>query len=92
MRGDVVLDPFLGSGTTVLAAEKVGRRAFGLEIDPAYVDVAVRRWQGFTRADAVRAGDGCTFDEIAAERTGAAHNASFDRRTGGRAVMRRRRP
>ena len=67
-KGDVVLDPFLGSGTTVLAAEKVGRRAYGLEIDPAYVDVAVRRWQGFTRADVVLAGDGRTFEDMAAER------------------------
>src|SRR5207302_8599907 len=44
-RGDIVLDPFMGSGTTILAAERVGRRAYGLEIDPLYVNVAVRRWQ-----------------------------------------------
>jgi DNA modification methylase len=66
-RGDVVLDPFMGSGTTILAAEKVGRRGFGLEIDPTYVDTAVRRWQSFTRRDAVLAGTEKTFDEIAAE-------------------------
>lgn len=69
MKGDIVLDFFLGSGTTIVAAEKVGRRGFGLEIDPAYVDVAVRRWQAFTHADAVLASDGRTFDEVAAART-----------------------
>lgn len=68
MKGDVVLDVFLGSGTAIMAAEKVGRRGFGLEYDAAYVDVAVRRWQTYTRADAVLVGDGRTFDEIAAER------------------------
>lgn len=51
-RGDIVLDPFMGSGTTIIAAERIGRRAYGLEIDPSYVDVAVRRWQTFTRRDA----------------------------------------
>jgi DNA modification methylase len=67
-RGDLVLDPFLGSGTTIIAAEKIGRRCFGLDCDPAYVDVAVRRWQAFTKGDAILEGDGRTFDEIAAER------------------------
>ena len=52
-RGDIVLDPFMGSGTTIVAAERVGRRAYGLEIDPLYVDVAVRRWQAYTGRDAV---------------------------------------
>lgn len=66
-RGDIVLDPFIGSGTTILAAERTGRRAFGLEIDPAYVDVAVRRWQDFTKQDAILTATGQTFDE----RTGA---------------------
>ena len=42
-RGDIVLDPFLGSGATLMAAERTGRRCFGLEIDPLYVDVIVRR-------------------------------------------------
>jgi DNA modification methylase len=44
-RGDIVLDPFMGSGSTTLAAEKVGRRAYGVEYEPRYVDVAVRRWE-----------------------------------------------
>jgi DNA modification methylase len=52
-RGDIVLDTFMGSGTTTLAAEKVGRRGHGVEIDPVYADVTLRRWQGFTARDAV---------------------------------------
>jgi hypothetical protein len=67
-KGDLVLDPFLGSGTSVIAAEKIGRRCFGLEYEPAFVDVAVRRWQAYTKADAILEGDGRSFDEIAQER------------------------
>jgi DNA modification methylase len=67
-RGDVVLDPFIGSGTTILAAERVGRRGYGLEIDPLYIDVGIRRWQSFTGKDAVLAKTGQTFDEVAAAR------------------------
>ena len=47
-RGDLVLDLFLGSGTTLVAAERVGRRFRGLDIDPAYVDVAIARWSSMT--------------------------------------------
>jgi DNA modification methylase len=64
-RGDIVLDPFMGSGTTILAAERVGRCGYGIEIDPRYVDVAVRRWQSFTKKDAVLENTGETFDELA---------------------------
>ena len=64
-RGEIVLDPFMGSGTTILAAERVGRRAYGLEIDPLYVDVAIRRWQSFTKRDAILEATGQTFDEVA---------------------------
>jgi DNA modification methylase len=73
-RGEIVLDPFMGSGTTTVAAERVGRRAYGIEIDPRYVDVAVRRWRAYTRRDAVLKDTGQTFEEIAAARskTGAA--------------------
>lgn len=67
-RGDIVLDPFMGSGTTIMAAERVGRRGYGMELDPLYVDVAIRRWQAFTKRDAVLLGDGRTFEEIADER------------------------
>lgn len=63
-RGDIVLDPFMGSGTTILAAERVGRRAYGMEIEPRYVDTAVRRWQAFTGKDAVLENTGQTFDEL----------------------------
>jgi DNA modification methylase len=70
-RGDIVLDPFMGSGTTIVAAEKVGRRAYGLELDPLYVDAAVRRWQEFTKRDAILDGSEKTFDEVAADRTSA---------------------
>ena len=47
-RGEIVLDPFLGSGTTIIAAEKTGRRGYGIELDPRYVDTAIRRWQRLT--------------------------------------------
>ncbi len=57
-RGDLVLDPFLGAGTTLIAAELSGRIARGLEIDPAYVDVILRRWRRETGEDPVRAADG----------------------------------
>jgi DNA modification methylase len=69
-RDDVVLDLFMGSGTTILAAEKIGRRAYGLEIDPAYVDAAIRRWQTFTGRDATLKAGGKTFDEITVIRSG----------------------
>jgi DNA modification methylase len=66
-RGDVVLDTFSGSGTTIMAAERVGRHARALEIEPRFVDVAIRRWQAFTHRDARHADSGLSFDEIAAE-------------------------
>ena len=66
-RGDVVLDPFLGSGTTVIAAERTGRLCYGLELDPHYVDVAIRRWQTFTGQMARLASTGQRFDERASK-------------------------
>jgi len=66
-RNDVVLDGFLGSGTTVIAAERTGRRCYGLEIDPLYVDTIVRRWQAFTRGDARHALTGKSFTDVEAE-------------------------
>ena len=68
-RGDIVLDPFMGSGTTILASERVGRCGYGLELDPIYIDAAIRRWQIFTKRDAVLAGTHSTFDEVAAQRS-----------------------
>jgi DNA modification methylase len=62
------LDVFLGSGTTVIAAERTGRRCFGLEIDAVYVDTIIRRWQAFTGEEACHVVTGQTFDEAARER------------------------
>jgi DNA modification methylase len=64
-RGDIVLDSFLGSGTTLIAAERVGRVCYGMEIDPIYVDVAIRRWQRLTGDRAVHAVTKKYFDDLA---------------------------
>jgi DNA modification methylase len=66
-RGDIVLDAFLGSGTTLIAAERTGRRCCGLELDPAYVDTIVRRWQVLTGGSARHAASGRNFDDLARE-------------------------
>jgi hypothetical protein len=65
-RGERVLDAFCGSGTTLIAAERAGRVGYGIELDPLYVDVAVRRWQSLTGRAAVHAITGATFAEQAA--------------------------
>ena len=67
-RGEVVYEPFLGSGTTLAAAEVTGRVCCGLELDPKYVDVIVQRWQSLSGKQATLDGDGRTFEEIAHER------------------------
>ncbi len=67
-RGEIVLDNFLGSGTTIMAAERTGRRCYGLEIDGLYVDTAVRRWQTYTGEQARLSSSNRTFNEIEAER------------------------
>lgn len=67
-RGDIVLDPFGGSGTTLIAAQKTRRRARLLELDPLYADVICRRWTTFTGEDAVLAATGQTFGEVARAR------------------------
>jgi DNA modification methylase len=64
--GAIVLDPFSGSGTTLIAAERTGRRARVIEIDPLYVDVAVRRWQNLTGKPAILDGSDLRFDDIEA--------------------------
>jgi len=66
--GQAVYEPFCGSGSSIIAAETIGRVCFAVELDPAYVDVAVLRWQAFTGAVAVLDGDGRSIGEIAAER------------------------
>src|ERR1019366_7059229 len=65
---DIVLDPYLGSGTTILAAERTGRRGYGVELDPLYVDTAIARWERMTRAQA-RHTPGKIFADIKAERS-----------------------
>ncbi|MBS9718529.1 site-specific DNA-methyltransferase [Pseudohalocynthiibacter aestuariivivens] len=65
-RGDLVLDPFLGAGATLIAAERSGRIARGLEIDPAYIDVILRRWRDETGGEPVRASDSCSLAELEA--------------------------
>ena len=67
-RDDIVLDPYLGSGTTMLAAARTGRRCFGIEIDPIYVDTAIVRWQRMTGLEAQNA-QGQTFAQVKAERS-----------------------
>jgi DNA modification methylase len=63
--GQAIYDPFLGSGTSLIAAEMSGRVCYGLELDPAYVDVIVRRWERFTERDATHQGSGQSFGERA---------------------------
>jgi DNA modification methylase len=71
-RNDIVLDPFAGSGTVLIAAERTGRFARAIEIDPHYVDVAVRRWQHYTGKPALLMETGLTFEEVAEDRAVAA--------------------
>ena len=69
--GQAVYEPFSGSGTTIIAAEMTGRSCFAIEIDPAYVDVAIQRWQAFTGLQAFLGGDGTSFADVAEARKGA---------------------
>jgi len=69
-RGDIVLDTFLGSGTTVMAAERTGRICYGMEIDPRYVDTSIQRWQNFSGQVAIHGSSGQSFNELQAERGG----------------------
>lgn len=66
--GEIVLDAFMGSGTTILACERTNRRAYGIEIEPGYVDVAIRRWEAMSGAKAVLLETGQAFVEVAALR------------------------
>ncbi len=67
-RGELVYEPFLGSGTTLAAAESTSRVCYGIELDPKFVDVVVQRWQGMSGKQATLDGDGRTFAEISGER------------------------
>ena len=66
-RGDIVLDAFLGSGTTLIAAERTGRRCYGMELDPVYADTIVRRWQKLSGGSALHGISGRSFDDLARE-------------------------
>lgn len=70
--GDAVYEPFSGSGTTIIAGEQIGRRVFAIELNPVYVDVAVRRWQNFTGKAATLQATGQTFEEVSNARAQAA--------------------
>ena len=69
-RGDIIVDPFAGSGTSLIAAEKLGRQGRGMELDPLYCDTIIRRWQKWTGETAVRASDGLSFAAIESEAEG----------------------
>jgi DNA modification methylase len=72
-RGDLVLDAFLGSGSTLIAAERTGRVCYGIELDAAYVDTAIRRWQRYTGERAVHAISGKAFDDMATDQSEGNH-------------------
>ena len=69
-RGEIVYDPFLGSGTTLLAADGTERVCYGVEIDPRYVDVIIERWQKARGAKAVLAANGSSFEDVCGLRLG----------------------
>jgi DNA modification methylase len=69
-RGELVYEPFLGSGTTLAAAELTERLCYGVELDPKYMDVVVQRWQSLSGKKATLDGDGRTFEEVALESAG----------------------
>ena len=70
-RGDLVLDAFLGSGTAIIAAERVGRRCYGCELDPKYADTIIARYERHSGEPAIHLGTGKTFAETAAQRAAA---------------------
>ena len=67
-RGEIILDPFAGSGTTLIAAEKTGRICRAIELDPKFADVIVTRWQAYTGQDGVHEASRATFNELKAHR------------------------
>jgi DNA modification methylase len=77
-RGGIVLDPFAGSGSTLIACEKTGRAARLIEVEPRYCDVIVRRWQEFTGQEATLSGSAMTFAQAQAERKGTDRDAGSE--------------
>ena len=69
--GDYVYEPFSGSGTTIIAGEMLARRVLAMELMPAYVDIAVKRWEGFTKKTAILAAGERAWGEVAAQRLAA---------------------
>lgn len=67
-KSDLILDPFLGSGTTLMAAERTKRICYGMELDPIYVDAIIRRWQDYTKRDAIHKETRLNFNQIKKER------------------------
>lgn len=65
IKGEIILDPFLGSGTTLMAAERVGRLCYGIELDQFYCDTIIRRWQNYTGGEAIHIASGQTFNSLA---------------------------
>jgi DNA modification methylase len=83
-RGDIVLDPFLGSGSTLLAAEKTGRRCYGIELEAKYIEVVIARWEKLTNGKAVHEGTGFTLAELRHARLASAQSkTSVDAKLGG---------
>jgi DNA modification methylase len=74
--GQAVYEPFLGSGTTLIAAQSCNRVCLGIEIDPRFVDLAVRRWQAFTGEEGMRESDGASFDSLVAVPQPRKHDSS----------------
>ena len=66
-RGDIVLDSFLGSGSTLIACEKAHRLCYGIELEPLYIDTTIRRWQELTGKEAIRESDKKSYKKILAE-------------------------
>jgi len=66
--GQAIYEPFSGSGTTIIAGEMTGRHVYAIELNPAYVDVAVKRWQDFTGKEAVLADDSAPFSAVSVQR------------------------
>ncbi|MFA7584605.1 MAG: DNA methyltransferase [Novosphingobium sp.] len=66
-RGGIILDCFAGSGTVIIAAENTGRRAAAMELDPHYVDTAIRHWQAATGGQAILGDDGRAFNQVERE-------------------------
>ena len=69
--GQAVYEPFMGSGTTLIAAETTGRICYGVELNPVYVDVAIERWQAFSGEEAVLADSGESFISLKSKRLAA---------------------